>query len=164
MGVSTDGQLCYGIPFPEGFELPWGDVSEDEWWRQTNGYKPPFMLYNEEGEHLSGVKPPEALFDQYYEHQHEWDKANPFPVEIVNYCSCDSPMYMVAIKGSLKKNNRGFAEEINPSELTVTDEQKQVLLDFIEKYMKEKIDEHNEDEYDEKVELEPKWYLTSYWG
>jgi hypothetical protein len=71
---------------------------------------------------------------------------------------------MVAIKGSLKKNNRGFAQEINPSELTVTDEQKQVLLDFIEKYMKEKIDEHNEDEYDEKVELEPKWYLTSYWG
>lgn len=163
MGVSTDGQLCYGVPFPEGFEFPWEKYSEEKWWRKINGYKPPFMLYNEDGEYLSGVKPPEALVDQYYEHQNEWDKANPFPVEVVNYCSDDCPMYMLAVKESVKNNSRGYPEEINPAELTVTDEQKKVLLNFIENYIKEKVDEYAED-YSDKLSLEPKWYLSSYWG
>lgn len=164
MGVSTNGQLCYGIPFPEGFEFPWGKNSEEEWWREVNGYKPPFMLYGEDGDYLNGNKPPEALIDQYYKHQRDWEEANPLPIELVNYCSGDYPMYMIAVKGSMTNNSRGFAQAINPAELVVTDEQKQVLLDFIEKHMKEKIDEHNEDEYNDKVTLEPQWYLSSYWS
>lgn len=163
MGVSTDGQLCYGIPFPEGFEFPWGGKSESTWWREVNGYKPPFMLYDEDGDYLNGNKPTEDLIDKYYDHQHAWEKANPLPIELVNYCSGDYPMYMIAVKGSLTNNSRGFAQKINPAELVVTDEQKQILLDFIEKYIKGSVEEYDE-EWSEKIKLEADWYLTSYWG
>jgi hypothetical protein len=165
MGVSTDGQLCYGIPFPERFRFPWNDDNDeysqdqDEWWRKINGYKPPFEIYNKDGEYLNGNKPPEDVIDKYYEHRREWEKANPFPVEIVNYCSGECPMYMVAVKESLKKNSRGYPEVIDTSKLEVTEDQHYILLDFIKKYLKDAIDEN-----DEEIPLEPKWYLSSYWG
>lgn len=154
MGVSTDGQLSYGVMFPERFDFPWEQYEEEKWWRKVNGYTSPFEIYNEKGEYLDGKKPPESLIDQYYDHQREWDKANPFPVEIVNYCSGDYPMYILAVKESCKSNGRGYPEVINPAELVVTEEQKKVLLDFIEKYI----------EADADVVLDPQWYLSSYWG
>lgn len=36
MSQSTNGQITYGIPFPEGFQFPWNDekyeFSIQEWW------------------------------------------------------------------------------------------------------------------------------------
>lgn len=159
MGVSTDGQLCYGIPFPEGFTFPWEAYSEEEWWRKVNNYTPPFQIYNEEGQYLNGIVPTEKQFDIYFDHMQEGDKANPFPIDIANYCSGDSPMYILAVKDTVKSNSRGYPTEIDPATLKVTDEQRKVLLDFIEKYITA-----NLDDCAELPELEPKWYLSSYWG
>jgi hypothetical protein len=178
MGQSTDGQLCYGIQFHEGFEFPWENYGEEEWWREVNGYKPPFQLYSDDNEsgYAPGIKTKNGLYgrvevedeklvDSYYEHQHEWDEKNPIPVELVNYCSGECAMYIIALKESFKSANRGFPEVINPEELKVTEEQKQKLLDFCNKYLAEVIEEYNSDEYnEEKIVLEPKWYLSSYWG
>lgn len=47
MGVSTDGQLSYGVVIKEDYELPWentlhnGDI--DDWWLDVRGFKP--MVY-----------------------------------------------------------------------------------------------------------------------
>lgn len=165
MGQSTDGQICYGIAFPDGFSFPWDD--HEKWWREVNGYKHPFKLYNnDESGYIGGVRD-EKKIDAYYDHQHAWDKEHPFPVELVNYCSGDCPMYILAVKETCKNNSRGYPEKFNPAELKVTEEQKQSLLDFCNKYLGEKISEHNNDEYiseDNKIVLEPEWYLTSYWG
>lgn len=182
MGQSTDGQLCYGIAFPEGFEFPWmeededGDIvgDEEDWWLKENGYKPPFELYDKNGEYAPGIKTKrvmghveaedEKLVNSYYEHKREFKDQHPFPVEVINYCSGDCPMYILAIKGTFTRNSRGYPEVIDPAALKVTDEQKQVLIDFCKKYLQEKIDEHNGDYHDDKIELEPKWLLSSCWN
>ena len=102
MSQSTDGQICFGIAFPEGFEFPWGDDSE-KWWRTINGYKPPFKLYTDDNEdyldELGNVtrERPEKRIDAYYEAQRRWDAKHPFPVLLVNYCSGDYPMWILAV-------------------------------------------------------------------
>lgn len=163
MSTSTDGQICYGIVFPEGFEFPWETYDEEGWWRKVKGYKPPFELYTEDGEYINGVKPEQAQIDAYYEHQRNWEKANPFPVEVVNYCSGDCPMYILAAKGSLLSNSRGYPLEFDPNNMKMGDWQ--ALIEFCETYLLKKIDEYNGEEWnDEKILIKPKWYLTSYWG
>lgn len=185
MGVSTDGQLCYGIVFPEGFQFPWdgdegGGGDEEDWWMKKQGYKELFQLYSEDGEgYAPGIQTVKGQYgrievapedkhkvDEYYEHRRKFKEEHPFPVKLVNYCSGDCSMYIVAVADSVKSNSRGYPMKIVPNELKVTDEEKQGLIDFCEKYLKEQIDEHNEDEYnkDEQIVLEPEWWLSSYWG
>ena len=52
-------------------------------------------------------------------------------------------------KGSLKYEQK---EEIKPEKLVINNEQKQVLIDFCNKYLKIE------------VGMEPAWYLSSYGG
>lgn len=162
MSQSTDGQICYGVVFPEGFEFPWDADDEtgiESWWRTVNGYKKPFELYAEDDD----TEPPESKIDEFYEHQDKWDEANPIPVELVNYCTGDCPMYIIATKDSVKTNSRGYPEEFIPSELKTTEEK--TLINFIEKHLMESINKHNNDEYnDTPIEIKPKWYLSSFWG
>ena len=61
MGVSTDGQICFGIMFDEGFEFPWNGGEDDQdlesWWmEEVCGYKPPFELFTEEGQWIEGME------------------------------------------------------------------------------------------------------------
>src|SRR5437868_783086 len=57
-----------------------------------------------------------------------------FPVELVNYCSGDYPMYMLAVPSSILSNSRGYPEEFDPIKLVVTDKEKAPLIDFCKKY------------------------------
>lgn len=163
MTVSTDGQICYGIRFEEGFVFPWSDEDEngdptgwdgeEDWWlKGALGWKPTVQVYDEEGQYLPGFndKSPEtkAHFDEYY----AFLKAHPFPVAVVNYCSGDYPMYILAVPSSCKSNGRGFPEVFDPADLTVTAEERQTLLDFCNKYGIDIGDEA------------PRWWLSSYWG
>lgn len=154
MGVSTDGEISYGIGFEEGFEFPWdeheGDL--DDWWLEVNGYKPPFELYDDEGEYINGVRPPQEQFDACYKAEAAFLKEHPLPVELVNVCSGEYPMYIVALKGTVLTVNRGFPKTFDPASLVVTDEQRNALLEFCRT--------HSIDTGD----LEPGWYLSSYWG
>jgi hypothetical protein len=155
MGVSTDGQLHFGIVFEEGTEFPW-EMDEHEhdieqWWRNINGYKDIFEPYTDEGEYAAGWSRNDPRFDEYFRHSREWLVANPVPVEVVNYCSDSCPMYLLAVPGVGHSNNRGYPVKIDPTQLVVTPEQSNVLVGFCKKYGIETSDD-------------PAWYLTSYWG
>jgi len=61
MGVSTDGQICYGICVDE-IELPWdesydGDI--ESWWTfEVLGFKHSFELFTEEGDWIDETPSP----------------------------------------------------------------------------------------------------------
>jgi len=155
MGTSTDGQLCFGVSFPEEHEFPWGEFEVEEWWfEKILGYKHPFEIYDDTGNYIDGVAPDEDLSNEYYAHYSNFRDANPMPVEVVMHCSYNYPMIIIAAKESLHCNSRGYPEVINTETLVVTDESRQAVADFCKKYC----------EITSDVDLEPKWYLTSMWG
>jgi len=163
MGVSTDGQLSFGIAFEEEYCFPWdeekweGDIGD--WWVcGICGYKPPFELYNSDGGYVNGERPPEEKLSEYYDHRSKFEANNPMPVNPVMHCSYDYPMYIIAVNGTESSNSRGYPTEVNPDSMVVTDEQIRVLVDFCTKYCQP------QDEYTERPNMEPKWYLTSLWG
>lgn len=163
MGVSTDGQISFGISFPEEYTFPWSDDrwggDENEWWIVgVRRYKPPFQLYDESGEYIDGVKPSEEKISEFYRHKRDFKKENPMPVEIVRHCSYDYPMYIIAAPGTHIKNSRGYPEIFEPEKMSVTKKQIDDVIEFCEKYCAPK------DKYDEFPEMKPHWYLTSMWG
>ena len=155
MGVSTDGQLCFGYLFEEGFEFPWDDEQfEDgyeDWWKHINGYENPHEdPFTDDGEWKEGFSRDCPKTEIYYDYKRKWESNNPFPVEIINYCSYDCPMYIIAIPETCKSNRRGYPVEVDPATLVVP-EQLQRFKDWFE--------EHNIE-----TEGEPKWWLSSFWG
>ena len=157
MGQSTDGQICYDILFDDGVEFPWdsdehaGDI--DDWWvYSVLGFCHSFELYvSGKGVYIGGHRPTKERISQYWGEYHEFLKINPVPVELVNYCSGDFPMYILAIPETCKAARRGHPEKFDPSELVVTARQIEVLLDFCKTHAIE-------------FEGDPAWYLSSYWG
>jgi hypothetical protein len=163
MGISSDGQICFGIAFEEEYEFPWQnekwDGYEEEWWLYgVCGYKPPFEIYDESGEYIDGKEPTKEKKDAYYSHYRDFEEKHPMPVEIVRHCSYDYSMYIVAVKGTYIENSRGYPVKFDPQNLSITDEQKKVVVDFCEKYCQPV------DEYTDAPEFEPYWYLTSMYG
>jgi len=150
MGESTDGQLCCGIMFEEDFEFPWDDeaVELDEWWRIVNNcqVESPFTEW---GYYKPGV----TDSGDYYDQLRQWDKENPIPVELVNYCSGDCPAWILAVPSSVRSCSRGHPLKFQPpTDLIVTFPEVMDLVDFCEQF---KIDIKG---------LQPAWYLSSYWG
>jgi hypothetical protein len=153
MGTSIDGQICFGYAFEEGYEFPW-DVTEQEltqWWLDVNGFKHSFEIYDERGNWLGGIKPEEIKITKYYEESRDWLDKHPLPVELVNYCSEGYPMYILAVPSSVIECSWGIPHEFIPEALKVTEEEKEALRVFCEKYNLE-------------PEKEMKWYLSSYRG
>lgn len=111
MGVSTDGLIFFGWVFDEGHEFPWDEYDEEDWWRKEQGYKPPFEIYNAEGEYLNG-RPPQSKIREYHDHRNDWLKANPLPFEMENYCSGESPMWAITVPGVGMSARRGYPEVI----------------------------------------------------
>ncbi len=165
MSVSTNAEISFGILFDEDHEFPWDDEKYDtdmaEWWRDINGYKPPFELFDERGEYAAGIpltkdqygrkEAPKEMVSAYFDHRHEWEKAHPLPVELVNVCSGGYPTYILAIEGSVTTAYRGSPKEISAAMLVASDEAAGVLISFCKKYGIEGGDG-------------PKWWLSSYWG
>lgn len=138
MSVSTDGQICYGISFEEDHQFPWDDEKFNgdikDWWRDVNGFKPPFELYDKDGNYIDGVKPPQSRMDAYFDAGQKWDAAHPLPVSLVNTCSGDCPQYVLAVPSTERKANRGYPEKFSPSDLVVADADVAKLTDFCAKY------------------------------
>lgn len=155
MGVSTNAEINYGIVFDEGFEFPWDDDKYDcdiwEWWRDVNGYKPLFKPYSDDGGYAPGFSKDDPRIDEYYEHMNKWDEENPIGVKLVNYCSDDCPIYMLAIEKAGILAHRGEPALFVPSELLGAKAMSAWLTEFCAKWGIE-------------TEQEPGWYLTSYWG
>lgn len=139
MGTSTNAIIAFGIQLEEGFEFPWDDENDEndcvDWWRELNNYNNPYDW---------------KIDKDYWKYQNEWDKENPIPFEIENYCSQECPMYILAVKGTVKTAERGYPNDFNPNDLKVDPESLNIFKRFIDKY---KISDEN-----------PKWLIFSYWG
>lgn len=151
MGVSTDGQICFGALLEEDTELPWQDRDDiEDWWEEVKGYRPNPQLFDEHGEYLNGVEPPKEQVDAWLKHKREWKKENPLPVELVNVCSAECPIYILAVPGTGVSASRGYPKRIDHLDLHLVPDAT-ALIDFCRKYgisIKEQIG----------------WYLSSYWG
>lgn len=155
MGQSTDAQLCYGIAFDEGTEFPWTDDKYDndidDWWLTIQGFKPTVEIYDEEGNWLNGVSRDDKAVGAYYNERAEFRRTmKPLPVELVTHCSCDYPMHILAVKGTLVTASRGHAEEIDVNMLGVWPRDEAALLNFC-------------DDYGIEYETGPRWWLSSLW-
>lgn len=154
MSTSTDGQICFGILIEEGGDLPWEDDEyggyPEDWWEEINGYQKPFEIYDEKGGRLPNIT--ENMVDEYYAHNRQWHKDNPLPFELVNYCSCDYPMYILTLPETRMNANRGYPEPFEPNDLVVSAERAMELVHFCEKYGIDIGEEY------------PRWWLSSYWG
>ena len=136
MSTSTNGQICYGIAFEQDAEFPWderGDI-EDWWVYDVLGFKHSFELFDDNGNYINGVKPSEERPGEYFDERQEFWKNKPLPVEIVNYCSCDRPVYILAVPGTMFNNYRGDAVQFEPKLLRVDTEKKEAFLDFCRKH------------------------------
>lgn len=155
MGVSTDGQLCFGILFEEGYSFPWDDDEYEgdleKYWRSLKGFVNPLEFpYDEKGYYKPGFSFNDPRVRSYYEAANDWDKDNPIPITLVNYCSGDVPMYIIATKNI--SASRGSPGVIDPNFLnTDYEEEKKKIFDFLSACGIETTEE-------------PKWYLSSYWG
>ena len=154
MTISTDGQICYGIPFDESCEFPWDDKRwdgiEDWWLYEVCGYTNPFELYINGG-YIDGIRPPEEEIDQYHKTMIGFQVKHPCPITLVNYCSCDAPMYILAVPSSIIVANRGYPKHIDVTRLVVSNQEIDALFEFCR--------EHNLYGL-----ASPKWWLSSYWG
>jgi hypothetical protein len=154
MGQSTNGQICYGIKFEEGdeIEFPWNlaDGSDDDvedWWLfSVKDFKYSKECYGDSGR-LPGIT--DADVDLHYKERRDFLVAHPVPVELVNYCSADCPMYILAYPASVVIANRGYPLEL--SQLPDVPHAREALLDFCSNH-------------GIKRPTEPKWWLSSYWG
>ena len=155
MGQSTNAEINYGVIVTvDDDELPWrSDGGEfEDWWRSVNGFKHSVPSpFDAAGNYLHGVDRKSTQVRQYFAESSAWDAANPPPVELVNYCSAECPMIMLAVRGAGLLAHRGDPTEFNPSALVVKPEAVEALLKFCS--------DHGI-EYDG----QPGWYLTSYWG
>ena len=150
MGVSTDGQICYGIAFEEDFAFPWGDNLEEWWTYKVHGFKHSLELFDADGSYLNGRKPTAAETERYYGERRAFNATIPLPVQLVNYCSGDYPMYALAVPSTVLTASRGNPTVFEPSALTVTRSEKDALLKFLA--------DHNIE-----APSEPAWLLTSLW-
>jgi hypothetical protein len=139
MGVFTNGQICYGIIFEEGYEFPWnsedfdGDI--EEWWLVESGWE-----YEDE-------KP----FEQYSKRRRDWEESHPLPVKLVNYSSSNYPAYVLACPSSEVTVDNGYTKVFKPNTLIASGKELNNLLQFCEKYGL-------------LCDNGPDWILSSYWG
>lgn len=58
MGVSTNGQICYGVLFEDGYEMPWDKQrqgEEERYYRLFTDYPTTDEFYTESGGRKEGV-------------------------------------------------------------------------------------------------------------
>lgn len=156
MGVSTNGVICYGILFDEDSVFPWDDERYEgdigNWWLYgVLGFKHSFDIYGEDGNYIDDKEPSDEDLSKYFDERYAALEENKLPIELVNYCSANVPMYILAVPSTIKRALRGYPTWFNPDELTVSDEEKLSLLSFCKTHGI--------------VTLEaPMWWLSSYWG
>lgn len=156
MGISIDGQICYGVLFEEGYEFPW-DCDEyhydiEEWWLKTFiKFTPSVELFTEDGDYINGREPTDEEFNKYFKEKQTALKDNPLPIELVNYCSGKYPEYILAAPSTYFVANHGDPTHFEPELLQIASHERQALTDFCEQFSLE-------------YSGAPAWYLSSYYG
>jgi hypothetical protein len=119
MGQSTDANIAFGVDLQE--ELPYEGADENDigaYVALREGYKNPWDDLPDEVNY--GSNDPYARWRQEHpeweERIEDWDQTKRMfedgsPVVIDHHCSCDYPMYVVALKGTVLTASRGAPEE-----------------------------------------------------
>lgn len=148
MGISSDGIIAFGYAVGEDFEFPWEDGDIDEWWKKVNGFKDLYEPYSIDG-YAEGWSSDDSRFSEYFAHRHKWEDAYPMPFELVNYCSCDYPIYALIVNGSKIRCNRGYPVKFDPNTLGASLKEYNKFLKFLR-------------DFNIEVMGEPEWMLMSY--
>jgi hypothetical protein len=152
MSVHTNAQLCFGVAFEEGTEFPWDEAHDgdvESWWLEQTGFAIELMYNDETDDFLPGWD--RARVDDYYLRRKAHEEAHPLPIELVNVCMGDNPIWMLAVPGTLREAWRGEPVAIKVCDLRVHLGALERFLSFCETYG---ID----------FPADPEWYLSSYWG
>lgn len=164
MGQSTIGSICYGIKFEEGQEFPWdeepfhGDI--EAWWRSVNSYvNPCFNPFTSEGYFKAGITENDPRIRQYCAHQRIWMAANPVPIVLVNYCSAECPMYILAVPTTCNRCSVGEPLSICDFSPANTVGESSRLISFCDSYG---IVKNNGIKPSDGNLPHPKWWLSSY--
>lgn len=151
MGVSTDGKICFGVDFDEDFEFPWNseddEIEIDDWWRDLHNYVNPYQIWTDDGNLKEDITPEDKR--KYYDYRHQWIEDNPVPFELVNTCSCDYPIYMLAMPKTNVNCSRGYPTEIDLNMFNLVTQDVDKFKTALKKYGL--------------YISEPKWYLSSLW-
>jgi hypothetical protein len=152
MGMSASGIIAFGIPLDEDDalfpEIEEGDDPEyasgfseenfEKWIAEQAGIIAP------QEEWVQGSK--NTAWSYYWDRQRK--AVAEFPIEVVAHCSCDYPLYIIALRGTVMKAWDGEPRDIMlPS---IPAEKVQMLIDFCA--------EHGI------KGAAPRWLLTSNWG
>lgn len=152
MGMSASGIIAFGIPLDED-ELFFPERDEDDFGSYLSSY-------DEDNFHRwvaeqAGVVAPQAEWVEGSKNTEwliYWDKQRKavaeFPIEIVSHCSCDYPLYIIALRGTVMTAWDGEPREIVLPEISA--EKVQMLIDFCAEHGIKGV--------------APRWLLTSNWG
>lgn len=149
MGVTTDAILCFGVDMGESPGFPWmqEDNEFDEWMANRIGIYYPFKGNDKEWNDWYSIKENKEAMSLYWNIKR--DLENGCPVQIVYHCSAEYSEYILAVRGTVTKANRGYPEKITHLEVD-----------------RVKINEYMTTLKEWGIELpeQPEWLLASYWG
>lgn len=135
--MKANGNLSYGYVFEEGYEFPWdddkynGDI--DDWWEDVRGFRGTIEYpFDEFGEYKPGINSGSPEVSKYISERQEWFKANPCPVELVNYCSRDYPAYILASKSLSSSYDE--SERVPDGFFNDNEDAHTILLNFFKEY------------------------------
>ena len=138
MGQSTDAIVAFGFPLNEEDKVPWAGYEDFEtWWAEVNGVKEPTEPY---------IKENIPLYTSYWEKKYALERA--CPVELIQHCSGDYPMYFVSIRGTNQRVYRGSPEVLRTR--IMGQDEVNILTDFCAKHSI--------------PQTLPAWYLFSDWN
>lgn len=148
MGQSTDAILCFGIPLNEEDSTPeFLNLDNDE--DDETSYDFDDLIEREAGLEdwfEEGISKEEK--DRRWRVKHK--TINDYPIDLIHHCSGNYLMYILAIRGTEIRSNRGDVTAIDPENLKVD----QAKIDFLKTWC----ESHN-------VKWEdPRWYLVSMWN
>lgn len=145
MSTSTDAMLFYGFEIPGGEDgkVPFWVTDEnndvEEFIAAKLGVLAPTVKYSEE------TKP---LFKTYWDAKSE--AIVKLKVTVEQHCHIDAPMYVIAVKLSMYRANRGYPEKLVAAHFIVDPAWDEQLREFTKLVG---------------IEMgEPSWILSSYWG
>ena len=139
MGISNNAILAFGFAMGDEVELPecLNIVSDNDDEEIEDSYE----TFDDMVVAKSGLAEPEGVreydngnnspaWKEYYKKVDEI-KAT-CPIELVWYCSCDYPMYFIALKNTKETALRGYVEKVSMRE--IRPEEIVVFKDFCKKY------------------------------
>lgn len=163
------GQLAYGIyDYSDKQEFPWDGRGFYDWWDHDITGFPRSDFYDENGNLKKGeireelptwdasvriegwrVSPEiQAAITAYNKKKFQHQKQHPAPIELVNVCYADHPLYLLVVPGAFYCSPRICPVAIDPNSLEVDESKIKAFQDFVKKYVPSLKDEPL------------KWYLS----